>query len=136
MRVDKEWGGGEAAFATYLGSEDGGSSTHMLGSEAGRGRKRAGMKNPWSVVGKAQEVEMLNSGVGDSREKVIVRGAASARPRAMTHFDKISTVTDCREARGPVRNDAAPIMVLELHIGAGVCCRDFERECYDYRLQF
>jgi hypothetical protein len=76
---DKDLGDG-AAFATYLGSEDGGSSSHVLGSEAGAGQKRAGMKDPWSAVGVRRSVEMLSVGVCDSREKAIVRGATSGKP--------------------------------------------------------
>jgi hypothetical protein len=125
LRGDKALGD-EAAFATYLGSEDGGSSSHVLGSKAGGGQKSAGMRNPWNAVGERRSVEMLRASVCDSREKVIVRGATSGKPCAMTRFDKIAAVTECPEAGVPASPVVAPIMLVELHVNVGLCCRDVE----------
>jgi hypothetical protein len=98
----------------------------VLGSEAGGGQKRAGMRNPWSAVEVRRQVEMLSAGVGDSREKVIVRGATSGKPCAMTRFDRIPTVSECFEAGVPVKHILSPITNLELHIFVWICCRDSE----------
>jgi hypothetical protein len=69
---------------------------------------------------------MLRASVCDSREKVIVRGATSGKPFAMTRFDKIAAVTECPEAGVPACPIVAPIMLVELHINVGLCCREVE----------
>jgi hypothetical protein len=44
-------GGREASVATYLGSEDGGSSTHKRGSISRKRSEEGGYEEPWECSG-------------------------------------------------------------------------------------